>query len=308
MTIYNEYCTLAQLRKSGEGAQLNMATTAGDPLLLSLIREVSADIDQMCNRTFAPYITTQYYDCYSGSPWGGMNNLYYSGGKAGDVFQSRTGGFAYARYLRVDNNDLLELTGLTNGDGTTIALTDVLLYPANSYPKQELRLKQSSGIAWLPDSDGNVEQVIPLNGIFGYHTDYLNAWRSAGTLATPLTTTGTSYTFSSGAGLQGGMLLKIADEFAYVSDVASTTATIERGVNGSTAAAHTTGTAVSYWQPIFTIQRVARMAVAANWNLRANPEGKQVSINGVTFQTPNSILQWCEHELEGAGLQRTGLG
>ena len=227
------------------------------------------------------------------------------------MFQSKTGGYAYGRVLRVDADDLLEVTSLTNGDGSAIAAANYLLYPTNVYPKEELRLKQSSGIAWMPDGDGNYEQVITLVGIFGYHTNYTgHAWGGCGTVANVggINDTVTTYTSSAVAGVEGGMLLKIDSEYLYVQSVAGVTITVERGVNGSTAAAHVVGSVVSYWRPIFAVQRIARMGVAALWNLRANPEGKQVSVNGVTFSTPTSVMHWVDNELEQAGIQRTGLG
>jgi hypothetical protein len=86
-TNYTEYCTLDSLRKSGEGAQLSISSNAADPFLLQLIREVSAAIDDACNRTFAPVVQTQLYDSPGGSPWS-MSNLYYAGGRAGDSCHS----------------------------------------------------------------------------------------------------------------------------------------------------------------------------------------------------------------------------
>jgi len=308
-STYVEYTTLDRLRKSGEGAQLAISSNAADPFLLSLIREVSANIDDICNRTFAPIVETQHYDSPGGNPWA-ISQQYLAGGKAGDVFQSRTGGFSYGRTLRIDTNDLLAVTTLTNGDGTVIAPANFLLYPSNVYPKQEIRLKQSGGLAWVPDSNGNYEQVITLLGVFGYHDKYTSAWGGCGTVADVggINAAITTYTASTGAGVEAGMLLNIDDEFLYASNVSSTTVMIERGVNGSTAAAHLTGAPVGYWRPIFTISRITRMAVASYWNLRANPEGKQVSINGVTFTTPNSIEEWINTELEAAGLEKTGMG
>ena len=309
MTSYFEYTTLDELRHGGESSQLNIAGNNADPFLLSLIREVSASINNVCNRHFAPYITTQTYDSYSLSAWN-MGNQYYSGGRAGDVFQSRTGGYAYGRILRIDNDDLLAVTTLTNGDGSVVAPANFLLYPSNVWPKSEIRLKQSSGIAWLPDSLGNYEQVISVAGIFGYHDNYLGAWGGCGTVADAagINAAVTTYTASAGAGVKAGMLLQIDNEFLYASAVSGTSITIERGVNGSTAAAHLLGAPVSYWKPVFTVSKVCRMAAASLWNLRANPEGKQVSINGVTFTTPNSVATWIDKELEQSGLEKTGLG
>ena len=295
MTSRFEYTTLAQLRASGEGAQLDIEGNAADPFLLSLIREASADIDGAAGRKFAPYVTTQTYDAPGLGVW---------------ESESLVRRVVSNRSLPIDTDDLLEVSTLTNGDGTVITAAQYLLYPANVYPKNEIRLKVSSGLAWQPDSAGDREQVISVVGVFGYHDDYAgSAWLGAGTLAGQIgSTTATTFAFSSGAGLEPGMLLKIESEYLYVGQVAGTTATVERANNGSTAAAHTTGTAISYWQPVFAVSRIARMATAALWNLRANPEGKQVSVNGVTFTTPNSIQKWIGQEIDQAGLTKTVTG
>ena len=50
------------------------------------------------------------------------------------------------------------------------------------------------------------------------------------------------------------------------------------------------------------------MAVAALWNLRANPVGQTISINGMSFQTPKDITEWTQQELYNLGLVRMGMG
>lgn len=306
-SFYGEYTTLNDLVASGEGAQLNISGTAANTHLSRLIRETSRDIDAVCNRIFVPRVQAQTYDAYTVNAW--SLSPWYRGGRAGDVFQSRTGGHAYGRILYVDD-DLLEVTTLTNGDGSSIAAANYLLYPANSYPKESLHLKQSAGIAWLPDSSGNYEQVISLTGIFGYHDNYTLAWYSAGTIAdvAGINSSVTSYTASASHGIVAGMLLKIESEYVYVSGVSTNTITIVRGVNGSTAAAHATATAVNYWGVMNRVSEICREAVAARWNLRANPIGQTITIGNVQFNTPNSISEWLQQELYNNGLVRSGLG
>lgn len=307
MTFYGEYTTLAELRTSGEGAQLNIANANADPFLLSLIRSVSRSIDQVSNRRFVPWVQTQVYDAITPNAWSALNP--YMGGKAGDDLQSRTGGYAYSRILRLAD-DLLAVTTLTNGDGTVISAANYLLYPANAWPKDQIHLKQSSGLAWQPDSSGNYEQVISLAGVFGCHDDYPNAWMSAGTVAdvAGINASVTSYTASAGHGIAAGALLKIESEYLYAAAVSGNTITVVRGVNGSTAATHATGMAVSVWGVLAGVSAACRMAAAALWNLRANPVGQTTSINGVSFQTPKDVTEWVQQELYNLGLVRMGMG
>lgn len=301
MAFYGEYTTLNDLRTSGEGAQLNMSGTAADTHLLRVIRETSRDIDNICNRRFVPVIETQLYDLVLGDGWRSYSNDY-------DVLQSKSIGAKNGRELYTDA-DLLGVTTLTNGDSTAISAANILLYPANLWPKDHLKLKASSGLSWLPDTSGNREQVISLVGIFGYHDNYPLAWYSAGTVSSGLASdaTATTYTASASHGIVAGMLLKIESEYLYVSTVSTNTITIVRGVNGSTAATHANGTAVSYWGVMNRVSGICREAVAGRWNLRANPQGQTITINGVSFNTPNDVSEWLRAELMNNGLIRQGM-
>jgi len=64
--------------------------------------------------------------------------------------------------------DLLTITTLTNGDATVIASADYILLPANAPSKYAIRIKPSATIAWEPDTNGNLEQVISVVGTWGY--------------------------------------------------------------------------------------------------------------------------------------------
>lgn len=297
--FYGEYTTLSELRTSGEGAQLNMSGTAADTHLLRVIRETSRDIDNICNRRFVPVIETHLYDIASVNTW-------YERGH--EISESKSGGMAAGREL-VTDADLLAVTTLTNGDSSVVSAANILLYPSNFWPKESLKLKQSSGITWLTDSSGNNEQVISLLGIFGYHDNYPLAWYSAGTIADAggINASVTTYTASASHGIVAGMLLKIESEYVYVSTVSTNTITIVRGVNGSTAATHATATAVSYWGVMNRVSGICRECVAGRWNLRANPQGQTITINGVSFNTPNDVSEWMRAELMNNGLIRMGM-
>lgn len=63
---------------------------------------------------------------------------------------------------------LLSVTSLTNGDGTTIAATDYTLRPNNGPHRTSIRLKATSSVAWVTDSNGDAEGVIEVTGRWGY--------------------------------------------------------------------------------------------------------------------------------------------
>lgn len=301
MPNYFEYTTLSDLRTSGEGKQLNIAASAGDEFFLELIREVSKDMNSVFPkpRTFWPRKATKAYT----PPVSGDQDY-----DRYNVSALRPSTRPPRDFLLLDD-DLLEASTLLNGDGTTIASTKYILEPANDYPKWKLKLRRTSGITWQPNSDGDYEQVVSLTGIYGYHDDYSAAWVDTGLTIQGggINSSATSVTFSATSGLKAGMLLKWESEYVYLSTV-GTPSTIVRQVNGTSPAAHAAGVAVSYWQTMFNIQRVCRQAVAAHHNLRNNPMGQQVIINGVQFNTPNSVLKWIEEELACYGIDREGIG
>lgn len=70
--------------------------------------------------------------------------------------------------LYIEDDDLLAITTLTNGDDTTLASTEYILLPANSTPKYGVKIKSSSTYSWEDESDGDSEQVIEILGSWGY--------------------------------------------------------------------------------------------------------------------------------------------
>lgn len=74
------------------------------------------------------------------------------------------------RRLMLDK-DLLSLTSLTNGDGSTIPSTDYVFIPANDKPYYAIDLLGSSSVYWRVSAAGNAQQAISLAGSWGESTD-----------------------------------------------------------------------------------------------------------------------------------------
>ena len=256
MAWYADYTTVNAVRSTYRGT----TATGQDTLFTDLIRSTSRDVEAACGgRRFAPRIDTLRFD--------------YPGGD---------------RQLDFDD-DLLALTTLTNGDANAIAATNYNLLPYSGPPYYALRLKESSTDVWELDSSGNSERVISVLGVWGWHPLYADVWLSTGaTLAEAITTTtATTFTCTTGI-LVAGDLIQIDSEWMHVSSVstgASDTATVVRGVNGSTAATHLISTAISRWH-FPTLEMIVRQAVSAYERLKNNPVGETINVDGQTFQTP----------------------
>lgn len=108
-----------------------------DAVIERLIEAASRAIDIKTSRTFYERTETRSFDVPSG------------------------------RELRLDD-DLLAITTLSNGDGTTIADTEYNLRPANVTPKFAIKLTDITTVRWLSSSAGSYEQVIDVAGTWGY--------------------------------------------------------------------------------------------------------------------------------------------
>lgn len=269
MAYYGEYTTVNAVRST----YLATSGTGDDTLILELIRDVSRTIELICGeRKFAPRIETRSFDVPS----------------------------ADTLYL---DDDLLAVTTLLNGDATTITANQYWLNTANQFPKWSVELKPSSNVGWQYDSSGESKQVIALAGTWGYHRTYTTALETLTTLGAAMNTTATSATLAAGAG-NAGDLLKIDSEYLYLSARVSTTATVVRAANGSTAATHDNGATISRWVYDAALTQLAREAVAAKYRLRENPIGETIVIDGQSFATPKDVDKYIKARLEILGLVR----
>ena len=215
--------TLDQLR-----SRLGLASTdtTDDPRLLNALQAAAAQIERATGRRFCPRQKAIQHN------------------------------FTSSLELLMDD-DLLELTSLTNGDGSTINLIDVIPVPDEA-PFSTLRLTGSSAFTW------NISplQAVTVNGIWGWHDRPAEMWRVTGDTVqnNPLSSSATTITVVSAGGVdsealaprfQVGHLLKIDNEYLRVTAVntATNVLTVLRAANGTSAASHTLNTLIYTYQP-----------------------------------------------------------
>lgn len=136
MAISNGYTTLAAYKIY---ASVSSTDSDDEALIEDMIETASRFIDTQSGRTFYARSETRYYSVPTG------------------------------RTLKVDD-DLLTITasGLTNGDGNTIASTEYHLLPKNISPKYAIKLKDTSTYMWQGSSSGGYEYVISVAGTWGW--------------------------------------------------------------------------------------------------------------------------------------------
>jgi len=207
--------TTKPLLRVGEFKTLaNITSNSADSQLLTLIEAESEFVTARCQRRFDPHVVTLRY---TAAPT-------YRGGNVSS---------SNRRVLLLDY-DVQKLISVTNGDSaqTAIALADVEL----DKTLRTLRLL-SDTLIWQSDvADGKFIEVKAECG-YGYRFE-----DKGKTLSAALNNTAT--TFQSAGALERGQLVKIDDEFLYITAVNAPTYTVERGANGTSAAAHANGAAI----------------------------------------------------------------
>jgi hypothetical protein len=230
-------CTRADFQQSRYGGGIEETFDAADNAVQDyFIQQASREIvDRVLFQLPLPYHATLLFD----APY-----TYTLSGLVNDYRDNH-----YLLYVG-DEEGLLEVTTLTNGDGTTIAASDFVLEPANAHPKFVLRLKTNSNVTFTYTTDW--EQAISVEGVWGYVPNYPNAWAVSGATvpAGGLTASATTITFATpaDAGLfSAGNYLRIGAETLLVTEANATTGvvTVKRGVLGTTAAEHLAGAGIS---------------------------------------------------------------
>lgn len=246
------YAGLATLK-----ARLAITGTAEDTQLRLLLEAASKWIDAHCGRHFWTHSATLYYDGETGTR---VHVDLYSGEKT-----------AYRSELWVD--DLLAITTLkldSDGDATyedTLVSTDYILWPYPSWPKLrvDLDLRQGDYTYWPRG-----QKVIEIAGLWGY---------GDGGSGTPYISTGVvvptggwmASATAIGVGTGNGVLFTpgethlIDSEQVYIYSIATDTLTVERGVNGTTAASHLAAAIIYRYRYPEAVREACLMTTARLW-------------------------------------------
>lgn len=271
--FFNELVTVYEVRSKYSG----ITGDKDDAMILDFIREISAQIQRGTDRSFVPRIETRRYD------------------PTRDCRGNRL----------VLDRDYLAFTTITNGDGNVVTSTQYVTEPRNNSPYWAIQLLGSTGLTWQYQTDP--ENAISILGVTGYHLEYADAWLAVDTLGGNIsTTTETSLTLTTADSVRAGQLVQIDGEYLYIGAVSGTSVSrAARGANGSTAAAHTSGTVISVWQPDYRVRELAREAVTGLFRLKNNPMAESYTADdGTTFVTPKDVSAYVEKRMRAWGLVR----
>jgi hypothetical protein len=271
------YATLADAKSTMAAG--SSSSTTDDAIVLRNLRVVSRRIDRLFQSRrpyFAPYIESREF---------ALNPEY---------INSREGTFRF-------NDPLLALTGTSVGTEALTLGTGVKAWPTLTTPIHKLLLVGSYTNWYGYCNDLNEPNRVTIAGTWGYHRDWANAWMAVSTLSAAIvSTTATTFTVADidGADLYGripmisaGALVKIDDEYLEViaTDTATNTATVLRGVNGSTAATHLNAASVSVYQVEEDIRDIVARQAGFKYARRGAYENINIADLG-TIQFPADML------------------
>lgn len=242
------YATREQVR---DELKAESSDTSGDANVDEYRREATERIDRFFPYRFVPVLDT-------------LNLLLQS-----DAFDRYAGQLLLPR-------PVLAVSSVTDTDGSTLTLwdgqrstfedADLMTDPADSTPYVKLqRMSGGSPISWTGTG------LVTIEGYFGYHRDYANAFISSGDTVqdNPLASGATEITVQDADGEDGqaysprfspGQVIRIEDEFYVVEDVDADTEklTVTPGALGTTEAAHAQNTAIEIFKPETSIVRACR--------------------------------------------------
>lgn len=276
----SSYATLAQAEADLKFDGLTttaLEVVSGKAYLIQALEFVSARIDQICGQGFAPFIETRPYD---------VTQRYIDRWR-NQLILDRP--LLEAIEVHVAGTLLTQWDGLIYADRPNY---DYMTYPHGATPATALQGLQNN-LAWIPLlnygwSISAAMSAISVNAIWGFRTRYTEeGWLTSGATVqdNPLSSSATTITVSSAAPFSPGQLLRIGTEYISVSAVTDNTSptpdtlTVQRGVRGSTAAAHSQNAAIEIFQPEPNIVRATLRWANYLYQRRAVYEAVTINAN-----------------------------
>lgn len=216
----NSYADVTTLKSA---AYLDYTPTTEDSKLRDLLEQSSRLIDFATNRFFYCIDATRYYDGSASPFW-----------LPDDILSITT--------LKTDDDDDATF------ENTYTENTDYRLYPLNAYPKIKARVMSAGSYGGFASG---IDKGIEIAGVFGYGdgwsaTPYIDSGDDLAAAITSTTTTTT--TVDDGDNFAIGQTIRMDTEQCYISGITTNTLTIERGVNGTTAATHVISTTIYIYE------------------------------------------------------------
>jgi len=219
----NLYADVTTLKSS---AYLDKSATTDNLYLRDLLEASSRMEDDYTGRHFYAYNGTQYLDGAGTTMW------------TPDILSIST--------LKTDEDDDATF------ENTLSVNTDYYLYPLNSVVKTRAVIRNQGSYSSFANG---IRKGVEITGVFGYgngtsSTPYVD---SGLILSSSIGATDTTCTVSASGNFSIGQTLLMDSEQCYIDNMSSSTLTIERGINGTSATTHSATTTLyiyEYPEPI----------------------------------------------------------
>ncbi len=246
----NAYCDLALLKSGGA---LNITGAAHDRRLLALLEQASRIIDGHCNRHFYVLRAARQFEA---SRW------------SAGIQQLLVPDLIAADSVRV----AAALDGPPGEPRWRAA--SYRLYPLDAAPDRPWGRPYTrmaidpAGLPLRHGADGNA--LVEVAGRWGYRQVVTG---TDATLAADVAGADGTLTFTGGAAFAPGQTLSVDDEQLHVTAVTDATVTVDRAVNGTSAAAHNSGAAIGvYAYPAPVVEACLQLAM---WLWRGDQQPTQ---------------------------------
>ena len=240
----NSYVDLGTIKAPGG---LNLTSTEDDSSLLMWANTASRFIDAYTHRYFYCLESTKYFD-----------------------------GASTVLFLAEDVLSITSLSLDVYGNktySTSMASTDYERYPLTKLPTTYLKTANN---AKYTNFASGIRAGVKIAGVFGYGTGLTaTPYIDTGITGTVATAAGTLLTLSAGSIVQAGQTIRLESEQMYVSSAGPIVATVIRGVNGTTAAAHAAAEIYIY-QYHDSVVGAAMMQLSIWWERRKSAYASKV--------------------------------
>ena len=251
------YATIDALKTLGD-----ITGTGDDAQRRRLLETVTRQVDAFCRRTFRTYLATYYFTPTS------------------------------SKQVLLDSEELglglLSVTTLkTDDDGdrtyeTTWKTTDYDLLPLNAANRQRPYWE----IAITPDgveTFPKVQKGLEIVGKWGFYEDLV---RSASLMNEALDATETAIDVDDGTHFEALQTILVDSEQMYITAIAANILTVERGVNGTTAATHADNAVIDVYRYPWGVTEATLMQASRLWLRRASGFTNQVGFSETGIVRP----------------------
>jgi hypothetical protein len=253
------YATLSAVKRN---CNIDEADTSHDADLLVILAGVSNSIDGYCNRHFSTRSESRYFDVVN----------------PGRVFIDDVLSVSEA---------VCDSAGTGTHGETWTSQTDFILLPDNSWPKAIF-----APTAWGTRSMSIAARYLKLTGVWGYGDGRGVAWKTTALTATVATTTATEVTVSDTTGLDVGLTILVESEQMFITGIGTLQVTVERGINGTAAAAHSEkAISLAAYPPAIELACVALSTMEYNVIPNGGLQSQWIGSFGWQAQAPKQILE-----------------